>query len=89
MIFITYNLGNPYKDSNIPGSSTPYKTLFVSNLVIKIFNYIYQSYKTDEKKLKKEFEIFGPIRFIRVVVDQKTGKSRGYAFIEYDREKDM
>jgi len=47
------------------------------------------SYKTDEKRLRKEFEIFGPIKKCRVVVDQKTGKPRGYAFIEFENERDF
>lgn len=45
--------------------------------------------QTDEKKLKKEFQIFGPIRSIRIVVDEKTGLSKGYAFIEYENKRDF
>jgi len=54
-----------------------------------LFLQILKSYKTDEKKLKKEFEIFGPIKRIRVVEDKKTGKPRGYAFIEFEKERDF
>ncbi|KAJ1511012.1 U1 small nuclear ribonucleoprotein 70 kDa [Coelomomyces lativittatus] len=39
--------------------------------------------------LKKEFEYFGPIKEIILVKHRQTGKPRGYAFIEFDREKDM
>jgi len=39
--------------------------------------------------LKKEFEVYGHIRRIKIIVDAKTGKSRGYAFIEYENEKDF
>ncbi len=39
--------------------------------------------------MRKEFEVYGPIRRIRIVVDQKTSKPRGYAFIEYDNERDF
>jgi len=39
--------------------------------------------------LKREFEIYGPIKKIRIVTDIKTGKSRGYAFIEYEHKRDF
>ncbi len=70
-------IGNPWNDPNI--KSDPYRTLFVSNL----------SFKTDEKTLKESFEAFGRIRRVKIVVNQKTGKPRGYAFIEYDSESDF
>jgi len=57
----------------------PYKTLFVARL----------NYATTEDRLKREFEIYGPIVNIRIVKDNKTGKSKGYAFIEYERERDL
>merc|ERR1739848_741636 len=41
-----------------------------------------------EKKLKREFEVFGSIKKVRMVYDQK-GKPRGYAFIEYEHERDL
>ncbi len=44
---------------------------------------------SDEKSLKREFNYFGPIKNIRIVVNKKTGKSRGYAFIEYENERDF
>lgn len=47
------------------------------------------SFKTDEKTLKKEFEVYGPIRKVRVIIDQQTGKPKGYAFIEYENERDF
>jgi RNA recognition motif. (a.k.a. RRM, RBD, or RNP domain) len=71
-------VGNPYNDPNCQKSNA-YKTLFVSNL----------SYKTEEKSLREAFEPFGRIRRVRIVVNQKTGKPRGYAFIEYESESDL
>ena len=59
--------------------SDPYKTLFVGRL----------SYDVDESKLRREFEQWGPVKSVRVVEDVETGKPRGYAFIEYNRESDM
>lgn len=66
------------------GSSTPflthdpYKTLFVSNI----------AYEVTERQLWKEFEVYGRIRRIRMIYDQDN-KPRGYAFIEFDSERDM
>lgn len=46
------------------------------------------SYDTTEKKLRREFETYGPIKSVRVVTDQE-GQPRGYAFIEFERESDL
>lgn len=67
---------DPHKDSNAAGD--PFKTLFVARV----------SYDTTEKKLKREFEVFGSIKKVRMVYDQK-GKPRGYAFVEYEHERDL
>lgn len=67
---------DPHKDPNASGD--PFKTLFVARI----------SYDTTEKKLKREFEVFGSIKKVRMVFDQK-GKPRGYAFIEYEHERDL
>lgn len=69
---------NPAADPAIDASSDPFKTIIVARL----------SYETTEKKLLREFERFGPVRGLRLIKDQKTGKSRGYAFVEFEREKD-
>ncbi|ORX36793.1 hypothetical protein BD324DRAFT_627183 [Kockovaella imperatae] len=67
---------NPQEDSNINGD--PYKTLFIARL----------SRKATEEDLQKEFEIYGAIERIRIVRDRKK-KSRNYAFIVFERERDM
>merc|ERR1712060_632516 len=67
---------DPHKDTNMGGD--PFKTLFVSRI----------SYDTTEKKLKREFEVFGSIQKVRMIYDQK-GKPRGYAFVEYESERDL
>merc|ERR1712039_144487 len=67
---------DPHKDANAAGD--PFKTLFVARV----------SYDTTEKKLKREFEVFGSIKKVRMVYDQK-GKPRGYAFVEYEHERDL
>merc|ERR1712241_1130590 len=47
------------------------------------------NFYTSESKLKREFETYGPIKQIKMISDQKTGKPRGYCFIEFEQEKDM
>ena len=81
-------LYNPAEDENIRGDG--FKTLFVARL----------SYDTDVKDLEREFGRFGPIERVRIVTDSgesnkgsaktsRKGKSKGYAFIVFERERDM
>lgn len=48
-----------------------------------------QNYDTSESKLRREFEMYGPIKKIIMVQDVDTAKPKGYAFIEYEHERDM
>jgi len=57
----------------------PFKTLFVARV----------NFYTSESKLKREFEQYGAVKSIRMVMSTKDSKPRGYAFIEYEHEKDM
>jgi len=59
-------------------TSDPFKTLFIARI----------SYDTQERKLKKEFEHWGPIKKCRMIQDLN-GKPRGYAFIEFEHERDL
>jgi len=68
---------DPANDPKIKGD--PYKTLFVSRI----------SYDTSEAQLKKDFEQYGPIKRLRLVYDTETAKPRGYAFLEFEHERDM
>jgi len=70
-------LWNP--NENGRATEDPYRSLFVAGI----------NYETSESKLRKEFEQFGPIKKIFMAHDIKTRKPRGYAFIEYERERDM
>lgn len=45
------------------------------------------AYVTSEDRLRREFEIFGPIDKVRLV-HNLSGKSKGYAFVTFAREKD-
>lgn len=70
------NVGNPHAEKRIEGN--PYNTIFVGRL----------NYSTTEERLKREFEIYGPVEAVRVVTDKYTKKSRGYAFVEFRNERD-
>uniref|UniRef100_A0A2K6G759 U1 small nuclear ribonucleoprotein 70 kDa n=1 Tax=Propithecus coquereli TaxID=379532 RepID=A0A2K6G759_PROCO len=52
------------------------------------FNFV-SNYDTTESKLRREFEVYGPIKRIHMVYSKRSGKPRGYAFIEYEHERDM
>lgn len=74
------NQVKPEDDPQIRGD--PYRTLFVARL----------SYEAKEPDLEREFARFGPIERIRIVRSkEKSPKNphNGYAFIVYEREKDM
>ncbi len=52
--------------------------IFVGNL----------SFKTTEGELQKEFEAFGEVDSVKIIMDQYTHKSRGFAFVEMpDRDQ--
>lgn len=73
------NAWDPNGDESL--TSDPYKTLFVGRL----------SYSTTEKYLRREFERYGPIVSVRIIHDttSPTSQPRGYAFIEFERERDL
>jgi U1 small nuclear ribonucleoprotein len=70
---------DPKAEGAAAAAADPFKTLFVGRL----------SYDVDEAKLRREFEQWGPIKSVRIVVDSDTSQPRGYAFVEYNRENDM
>ncbi|KAL7747719.1 WD repeat-containing protein 44 [Sorochytrium milnesiophthora] len=61
------------------GTENPYHTLFVGRL----------SYDTTEDTLRKEFERYGPLKTVKLIKVHGTEKSRGYAFLEFEREQDL
>uniref|UniRef100_A0A182K1J9 U1 small nuclear ribonucleoprotein 70 kDa n=1 Tax=Anopheles christyi TaxID=43041 RepID=A0A182K1J9_9DIPT len=63
----------------LEATEDPFKTLFIARI----------NYDTSESKLRREFEIYGNIKKIIMINDKETGKPRGYAFIEYEHERDM
>ena len=64
---------------NARATLDPFKTLFVARI----------NYDTSESKLRREFEGYGPIKKIYMIFNKETEKPRGYAFIEYEHERDM
>uniref|UniRef100_A0AAY5KM35 U1 small nuclear ribonucleoprotein 70 kDa n=1 Tax=Esox lucius TaxID=8010 RepID=A0AAY5KM35_ESOLU len=72
-----FSTGDPHNDPNAQGDA--FKTLFVARV----------NYDTTESKLRREFEVYGPIKRIYIVYNKRSGKPRGYAFIEYEHERDM
>jgi U1 small nuclear ribonucleoprotein len=63
---------------NASATRNAFNTMFVGRL----------AYETDEAKLRREFDTYGPITKV-VLVRTPQGSSRGYAFIEFEREDDM
>ncbi len=46
------------------------------------------SFKTTEEELQKEFEAFGEVESVKIILDQETRRSRGFAFVSMpDREQ--
>ena len=64
---------------NEDATEDAFKTLFIGRL----------SHTVDDKKLKREMERYGPVKKIRVVMDKESGKPKGYAFVEFEDERDM
>jgi RNA recognition motif-containing protein len=52
--------------------------IFVGNL----------SFKTTEEELQREFEAFGEVDSVKIIKDQYTNRSRGFAFVEM-QDKDQ
>ncbi|GAA99467.1 hypothetical protein E5Q_06166 [Mixia osmundae IAM 14324] len=66
----------PKEDEHAVGD--PYRTIFISRL----------HRDATEEQLRKEFDLYGRIENLKIIRDSKE-KSRGYAFILYERERDM
>ncbi|KAH9941364.1 hypothetical protein B0H21DRAFT_753319 [Amylocystis lapponica] len=73
---IFFAIDKPADDPEAVGD--PYKTLFISRL----------HKNATDSDLRREFEGFGSIERVRIVRDKK-GRGRGYAFIVFERERDM
>ncbi len=47
------------------------------------------SYDTKENDLKNHFNEFGSINDVKLILDRDTGRSRGFAFIEFDSQSSV
>ncbi|KAL9233068.1 hypothetical protein vseg_008108 [Gypsophila vaccaria] len=70
-------LYDPFGDPKVIGD--PFCTLFVGHL----------SRSTTQDTLQKEMSKYGKLKNLRLVRDIVTGASRGYAFVEFETEREM
>ncbi|VAI19751.1 unnamed protein product [Triticum turgidum subsp. durum] len=73
----TAGLYDPFGDPKAAGD--PYCTVFVGHL----------SRLTDDDTVRKAMGRYGKVKSMRLVRDIVTGASRGYAFVEYETDKEM
>jgi len=52
--------------------------LYISNL----------SYTTTEDSLKAALSEFGEVTSVRIITDRETGRSRGFAFVEFESDEE-
>jgi len=67
---------DPSEDEKIKGD--PHKTVFIARL----------DFNTTEGTLSEIFGRYGSIKNLRLVKDTKSGKSKGYAFVEFSDESE-
>lgn len=77
LICSSTGLYDPFRDPKVIGD--PYCTLFVGRL----------SHLTNEETLRKAMSRYGRVKSLRLVRHIVTGASRGYAFVEYETEREM
>lgn len=65
--------------ANPAASSDAYKTLFIGRL----------AHEVTQPGLMREMEAYGPVKSAKLVFEKKTGKPRGYGFVEFEHERDM
>jgi RNA recognition motif-containing protein len=52
------------------------RRLYVGNL----------NFNTSEDTLRDAFEAFGTVKYVKILTDRETGKSRGFGFVEFDQD---
>ncbi len=65
-----------YSSSSESASSDENTTLYVGNL----------SYKASESHVKELFEEYGTVYSVRLMKDKRTGKRRGFGFVEVEND---
>src|SRR5258706_15191658 len=66
------------QDRSTPGEKMEYK-LYVGNL----------SYTTSETDLQTLFAEAGAVKSVALIKDRDSGRSKGFAFVEFENQKDM
>jgi len=46
------------------------------------------SYEMTEEDLRKEFEGFGQVDSVKIIMDRYTGRSKGFGFVEMSQDED-
>jgi cold-inducible RNA-binding protein len=54
------------------------RRLYVGNL----------NYTTSEDTLRDAFGAFGALKYVKILMDRETGRSRGFGFVEFADDKD-
>jgi len=67
---------DPSRDEKIKGD--PHRTVFIARL----------DFNTTEETLSEIFGRYGSIKSLRLIKDTKSGKSKGYAFVEFSDESE-
>lgn len=73
-----YSKVNPYSNKDQNDLETSYKRLYVGSI----------NFKITEEDLKNIFRNFGELDFVKLHINPETGRSCGYAFIQYKRAED-
>jgi RNA recognition motif-containing protein len=59
-----------------PSQATDFSTLYVGNL----------PYRANEQSVQEHFENYGSVNSVRLMKDRRTGKRKGYGFVEMDEK---
>jgi RNA recognition motif-containing protein len=46
------------------------------------------SYNSTEDTLRDAFDAFGTLKYVKVITDRETGKSKGFGFVEYATDEE-
>ena len=74
----TKHLKNVKNEGDVLQKDKNLMTIYIGNL----------SYKKREGEIKKLFQNFGKVTYVKIVLDPKTEKSKGIAFVQMPNEKD-
>ena len=76
LVPVLSRLSSPSNSSNEQDGSSEISTLYVGNL----------PYRADEEAVQEHFELQGSVVSVRLMKDRRTGKRKGYGFVEMNAE---